>query len=149
MGIRELQRDTSAVVDRVARSGRPAFITKRGHAIAVAVPVDPDALEDHVLANAPEYVRSMGEADRALTEGRTRTADKVFAEIGATSASVDEPAGTSHLTERELDILRLLAAGRTNRDIALEFDISAGTVLKHVKAILEKLGVSRRIHASD
>ncbi|GAB4500256.1 MAG: response regulator transcription factor [Anaerolineales bacterium] len=52
------------------------------------------------------------------------------------------------LTERELDVLRLLAKGMTNTDIAATLHLSEGTVRNHVSAILEKLGVSDRTQAA-
>jgi prevent-host-death family protein len=72
VGIRELSNNTSQVVDEVATTGRPTFVTRHGKPVAVVLPVDEDALEDWVLANAPEYVRSMAEADADLEAGRTR-----------------------------------------------------------------------------
>jgi DNA-binding CsgD family transcriptional regulator len=52
------------------------------------------------------------------------------------------------LTARELEVLRLLAAGRTNRDIAAELFISAKTASVHVSNIMSKLGVAGRVEAA-
>lgn len=52
------------------------------------------------------------------------------------------------LTERELDVLRLIAKGFNNSDIAAQLHLSEGTVRNHVSAILEKLGVSDRTQAA-
>jgi RNA polymerase sigma factor (sigma-70 family) len=52
------------------------------------------------------------------------------------------------LTERERQILPLLAAGWTNREIAAELGMSVGTVKNHVARILEKLDVSDRTQAA-
>lgn len=52
------------------------------------------------------------------------------------------------LTERELDVLRLLAKGMPNTDIAGQLHLSEGTVRNHVSAILEKLNVSDRTQAA-
>ena len=52
------------------------------------------------------------------------------------------------LTARELEVLRLLAAGRSNRDIAAELFISAKTASVHVSNIMSKLGVASRIEAA-
>ena len=52
------------------------------------------------------------------------------------------------LTERELEVLRLVAAGRGNRDIAAELFISPKTASVHVSNILGKLGVSSRGEAA-
>jgi DNA-binding NarL/FixJ family response regulator len=52
------------------------------------------------------------------------------------------------LTEREREILRLLAAGWTNREIGAELGLTVGTVKNHVARILEKLDVSDRTQAA-
>jgi ATP/maltotriose-dependent transcriptional regulator MalT len=57
-----------------------------------------------------------------------------------------QPAGS--LSERELQILHLLAAGKTNRAIAEELFISEKTVARHVSNIFDKLGVSSRTAAT-
>ena len=49
------------IVDKVARTGRPALITNRGRPVAALVPLDEEGLEDWVLANPPEFTRSMVE----------------------------------------------------------------------------------------
>ena len=53
----------------------------------------------------------------------------------------------SLLTARELDILRLVAGGQTNKEIATALFISADTVKGHLETIYRKLGVSDRAHA--
>jgi DNA-binding CsgD family transcriptional regulator len=52
------------------------------------------------------------------------------------------------LTARELDVLRLVAAGRSNREIAAELFISGKTVSVHVSSILGKLGAASRTEAA-
>jgi DNA-binding NarL/FixJ family response regulator len=52
------------------------------------------------------------------------------------------------LTERELAVLRLLAAGYTNAQIGAELFISAKTASVHVTSILRKLGVAGRVQAA-
>jgi DNA-binding NarL/FixJ family response regulator len=56
--------------------------------------------------------------------------------------------GTHGLTGRELEVLRLVAAGHTNRAIAAELVISEHTVARHVQNIFAKLGLSSRTAAS-
>lgn len=81
ISIRELSRRPSRVVDEVVRTGRPAIITRHGRPVTAMVAVDPDELEDFVLAHAPEFVRSRRAADADLRAGRARSADEVFAEL--------------------------------------------------------------------
>jgi DNA-binding NarL/FixJ family response regulator len=53
----------------------------------------------------------------------------------------------SHLSTRELDVLRLLVGGKRNREIASVLDITEGTVKLHVSSILGKLAVADRTEA--
>lgn len=142
VGIRELQRDASGVVGRVASTRRPTIVTNRGEAVAVVVPVDHDALEDFVLASAPAFVGAMRSADRDLIAGRTRGSDEVFDELEATpaprSTRARQPSST-RLTQREHTVLQLLADGRTNRQIAEQLRIKPPTVKRHIEHILAKL----------
>lgn len=87
VSIRDLARRSSRVVDDVSSSGRPAIITRRGKPVAALIAIDPDELEAFVLANAPEYARSMRDADADLAKGRTRTLADVIDELGATPTS--------------------------------------------------------------
>ena len=54
---------------------------------------------------------------------------------------------TSQLTDREMQVLRLVATGRANRDIARDLFISENTVKNHVRNILEKLRLHSRMEA--
>lgn len=72
IGIRELARQVSRLVGEVESSREPAVITRHGRAVAMIVPVDAGALEDFVLANAPEFAVSTRDADRELAAGATR-----------------------------------------------------------------------------
>ena len=89
------------------------------------------------------------EAFRLELEG----ARAVFEELGAAPdiAAVDGLLGgrdTHGLTDRELEVLRLIAAGKSNRQIAAELVISEHTVARHVQNIFRKLGVPSRTAAS-
>jgi DNA-binding NarL/FixJ family response regulator len=52
------------------------------------------------------------------------------------------------LTRRELDVLRLIAVGHSNRDIATKLSISSSTVAHHVTNILDKTGTENRTQAA-
>jgi DNA-binding NarL/FixJ family response regulator len=58
------------------------------------------------------------------------------------------PSAAAPLSPREVEVLRLIAAGRDNPDIARELFISQSTVKRHVEAILGKLGVENRVQAA-
>jgi two-component system, NarL family, response regulator len=63
-------------------------------------------------------------------------------------AKLDERPAKSSLSPRELEILRLVAKGKSNKEIANYLSISDGTVKIHVNRILTKLGVDDRTHAA-
>jgi DNA-binding NarL/FixJ family response regulator len=87
--------------------------------------------------------RALGDEDTARME--LDAADWVFRQLGA-AARTTSGAGT--LTARETEVLRLVAAGRTNRAIAADLFLSEKTVARHVSNIFGKLGVSSRSAAT-
>lgn len=52
------------------------------------------------------------------------------------------------LTTRELDVLRLVVAGKTNQEIGIALGISEKTVEKHLEGVFSKLGVASRVEAA-
>lgn len=81
VGVRELSRRTSALVDRVRRTGRPIVVTKHGAPAVALVEIDRYALEDLILATVPEFTRGLKRADAELRRGKTRELSEVLAEI--------------------------------------------------------------------
>jgi two-component system NarL family response regulator len=59
-----------------------------------------------------------------------------------------ERMGAEELTDREVEVLRLVAAGRSNREIGEALHIAEGTVKAHVNNILNKMGANDRTHAA-
>ena len=66
----------------------------------------------------------------------------------AEAQPVRAPAYPDDLTPREVDVLRLIAAGKSNREIATELFISLNTVFHHVSNILNKTGSANRTEAA-
>jgi two-component system, NarL family, response regulator len=82
----------------------------------------------------------MIEAIRAVHAGQRRVAPAVGARLA-------ERVTGSELTVRELEVLKLMSRGGTNKDLATALSISEGTVKGHVNNILSKLGVTDRTMA--
>jgi DNA-binding NarL/FixJ family response regulator len=97
---------------------------------------------------------ALGDEDTAALE--LEAARELFAELGAApdlarvaSLLPGAAAADAHgLTDRELEVLRLVAAGSSNRDIGAALVISEHTVARHLQNIFAKLGVSSRTAAS-
>jgi DNA-binding NarL/FixJ family response regulator len=85
---------------------------------------------------------------RPLGEQIAILARRAGIRLDGEAAGQDAGAGELGLTERELEVLRLVAAGRSNRDIAAELFISPKTASVHVSNILGKLGVGSRGEAA-
>jgi DNA-binding NarL/FixJ family response regulator len=77
---------------------------------------------------------------RAIHAGKRRVPPEIATEIA-------EHVADDSLTVRETEILKGVAAGKSNKRIAAELDISEGTVKTHMKSILPKLDASDRTHA--
>jgi ATP/maltotriose-dependent transcriptional regulator MalT len=98
--------------------------------------------------------RQLGDEDTAQME--LDAARWVFSQLGATVdlATVDrllrkdDSKAAGGLTTREVEVLRLIAAGRTNRAIATDLFLSEKTVARHVSNIFTKLGVTSRSAAT-
>jgi DNA-binding NarL/FixJ family response regulator len=80
------------------------------------------------------------ETIRAVHAGQKRIPSEIAAELA-------DHATDDSLTEREVDVLKLIAAGNSNKLIADQLSISEATVKSHVTNILSKLGANDRAHA--
>ena len=110
-----------------------------------------DAARARVLL--AEACRALGDDDAAELE--LEGARSVFAELGAApdlvrlASAAERAAGKAHgLTPRQVEVLRFVAAGKSNREIAAALVISEHTVARHVQNIFATLGVSSRTAAS-
>jgi NarL family two-component system response regulator LiaR len=91
-----------------------------------------------------DLIKAVQAAHRGEAQLDPEIAKKLMAEF---SARPSKPA-SDDLTERELEVLRLVAKGRNNRDIAGDLVISERTVKTHVSNILSKLHLSDRTQAA-
>jgi ATP/maltotriose-dependent transcriptional regulator MalT len=110
--------------------------------------------EARARALVAEACRALGDEEAATLE--LDAARELFRELGAVPdlarvESLAKPAGDrdAHgLTGRELEVLRLVAAGMSNREIASELVVSEHTVARHLQNIFTKLRISSRTAAA-
>lgn len=107
-------------------------------------------LKDVSGADLAEAIRKVAGGGALIEPSVARKVLAEFARLAQPAAleqrSVDALAGA--FTEREIEILRLLAQGGTNRQIANQLYLAEGTVKNYVSTILDKLGVEDRTQAA-
>jgi DNA-binding NarL/FixJ family response regulator len=95
-------------------------------------------------ADADQVTAAIRAADRGELQLDPSVARRLLSSLGAASR-VDAKA---ELTARELEVLRLVGAGRANKEIAIQLGISERTARTHVSNILGKLGLASRTQAA-
>ena len=119
--------DLDEYVYAALRAGASGFLLK-------------DARADELL----QAIRVLAAGDALLAPSITRRLIEDFAQRPPSCA---HPAQLSELTPRELEVLRLIARGKTNREIAMQFVIGDATVKTHVARIFSKLRLHDRAQA--
>jgi DNA-binding NarL/FixJ family response regulator len=89
--------------------------------------------------------QELRQAIKAAARGQVQLSPKAAARLMREVAAPDRP---ETLSEREIEVLRLLARGRANKEIARDLSIAEKTVKTHVSSILGKLGVQSRTQAA-
>ena len=113
-------------ISRLLRSGVRAILSRESN-------------PDHVLS-------AIYAAYDGLVLLSTATADSLAGVFGDQLAEVDDEL-SEEITSRETEVLRMLAEGLVNKDIAARLGISEHTVKFHISSILDKLGASTRTEA--
>ena len=116
-------------------------------------------LYDSIKAGASGYLlkeissEEVADSIRSVMQGHSRIspamASKLLTEFQAMTKREDDrqPLAPPRLTDRELEVLSLVAQGKGNRDIAGDLFISENTVKNHIRNILEKLQLHSRMEA--
>jgi two-component system, NarL family, response regulator DevR len=102
-------------------------------------------LKDAQITRLIEAMRVVGHGGNVLDNASAAT---VVDQIRRGNIQTDEDRLAQQLTERELEVLNLIADGLTNREIGENLYLSEKTVKHHVSDILSKLGISRRVEAA-
>lgn len=120
--------DMDEYVATALRSGAAGFLLKD---------TDPEEL--------PFLVRTLADGGTVLSSKVTRTVVDGYLNAGPRETAAHSLA---RLTDRERDVLVLIAEGLSNADIGTRMHLSTGTVKDHVSAILGKLEVDGRVQAA-
>ncbi len=89
IGVRELARHASAIINDIEQKKEPALVTRRGRPVVYMLPVNSDEFEDFVLAHASQFVEGIAAADAELAAGETVSLADVRADLEAEQPASD------------------------------------------------------------
>ncbi len=101
-------------------------------------------LKDVALEELVSAVRDVAAGKTIVKPAVTERLLKGLGQVRTDFSSLEQP---DPLTERETEILRLMAGGYSNKEIARAFNVAEGTVKNHVSNVLSKMGVRDRTRA--
>jgi DNA-binding NarL/FixJ family response regulator len=124
------------------------------HVLALTSALEDETVVAAVRAGAIGYLLKDARADelcqavKAAAAGQAQLAPAAAQRLMREVRAPEAPEAAVALSQRELDVLRLLAAGLANKEIAGELSIGEQTVKTHVSSILGKLGLQSRTQAA-
>ena len=135
------------------------IIDEAPHTSVVVLTVSEEASDvvDAIVAGACGYLLKSASIDELIAGIRAAAAGDALISPGIAGrllshvreqAAPASPSPTTQLSARELDVLKLVAEGKDNAEIAAELFISPKTVKNHISNILMKLQISNRIQAA-
>ncbi|MCL6631738.1 MAG: response regulator transcription factor [Alicyclobacillus herbarius] len=129
--------EAESMLFEAIKSGADGYVLKTA---------SPDSLMDAVLrVSRGEPVVPANLAMRIITE---MSAPAKHSSHSAEERAAGGPNGVDRLTDREMEVLRHLSTGASNREIAAALYISENTVRNHIRSILEKLHLANRVQAA-
>jgi two-component system NarL family response regulator len=144
-------------VSGVEATRRLAAVAPTVNVLVLTISADERHVMDAIIAGASGYllkdasVEEIAAGVRAAAAGESLISPRIAKQLLDTlrgRAADEERPGQADLSERELEILRLLAQGRDNDEIAEALVISPRTVKNHVSSILTKLQMENRVQAA-
>ena len=139
------------VMDGIAATGAIRSELPDVEVIALTSVLEDVSVSGAVRAGAIGYLlknteaEELGRAIKAAADGQVQLAPEAAARL---MREVRAPESPEDLTEREIEILKLLARGKANKEIASSLFVGEKTVKSHVSRILSKLGVQSRTQAA-
>ena len=145
-------------VDGIAAARTILEVIPTVHVIMLTVSDEEDDLLEAMRVGAAGYllkevtIDDVGASVRAVHQGQRLVtpslAAKLVTEFDGMRRRSARPSGSPHLTNRELEVLSLVAEGATNREVGARLGIADNTVKNHIRNILEKLRLTSRVDAA-
>ena len=139
------------VMDGIAATGMIRAELPEVEVIALTSVLEDVSVSGAVRAGAIGYLlknteaEDLGRAIKAAADGQVQLAPEAAARL---MREVRAPESPEALTERETEVLKLVAHGKANKQIARELSIDESTIKSHVHSILSKLNVKSRTQAA-
>ncbi|MEO8481871.1 MAG: response regulator transcription factor [Acidobacteriota bacterium] len=115
--------------------------------IALTASIDQPRMMGVLRAGAAGYIRKDAEPETLLSAVRAVGRGATYIDPSVAQLRLDADTAIDPLTAREVDVLRQLVAGRSNKDIGATLEIAEETVKTHVSHVLAKLAVDNRAQA--
>jgi DNA-binding NarL/FixJ family response regulator len=139
------------VMDGIAATSAIRQAVPDTEVVALTSVLEDDKVVGAIKAGAIGYLLKDIRGDELLRAIKAAAGGQVQLSPAAAARlmrEVSAPNSPEILTERELDVLRLVARGRANKEIARDLSITEKTVKTHVSSVLAKLGVQSRTQAA-
>jgi DNA-binding NarL/FixJ family response regulator len=149
MDIRMPEMDGLEATERLAKAGGPRVVLLTTFDLdehvfrALRAGANGFLLKDTPAEQLVAAIRAAAVGDALLAPSVTRRLIETFAR----RPSIGIPSGFDSLTERETEVLQLMARGFSNAEIADELQVGEATIKTHVARVLSKLGVRDRVQA--
>lgn len=134
-------------IDGVETTRRIVEAARSTRVIALTASTDEARMMGVLRAGAAGYVRKDAEPEVLLAAVRAVARGKTYIDPSVARAVLEAASPSEELTPRETEVLRRLALGRSNKEIAAALAIGEETVKTHVASILSKLAVENRAQA--
>jgi NarL family two-component system response regulator LiaR len=131
-------------IDGIETTRRALQASPEMRIVALTASTDEARMNAALRAGASGYVRKDAEPELLLKAIRALAGGRTFIDPAAAGAAGSPAVPTDDLSPREIDVLREIAFGRTNKDVAQRLFITEETVKTHVARILSKLGLQNR-----
>jgi NarL family two-component system response regulator LiaR len=139
-------------IDGIETTRRIRSITPHTQVVVLTAYTDDARVVGALRAGAIGYVRKDAEPEILLAAVQAAARGRSMLDPAIAGSVLQDLVGSAkvkdELTEREMEVLRLLAHGRTNREIAEELVVSAETIKTHVGNVLAKLHLAHRTQAA-